>query len=100
MTTLLEKALKEYQGYNLEELFSELRDFKNQLSQLQYMIEHKEMIKVVRDEAEGSPTAFLLFSSSDNYNNVMQALIDQAKKEIIMLKTLIKHRIQEGGFEL
>lgn len=100
METLLQKAEQEYRGYNFEDLFSELKDFKNQLAQLQYMVEHREMIKVVRDEAEGSPTAFLLFSSSDNYNNVMQALIDQAKKEIIMLKTLIKHRIQEGGFEL
>lgn len=100
MLTLLERAQQEYQGYNLEELFAELKSFKDQLSQLHYMIENREMIKVVRDEAEGSPTAFLLFASSDNYDNIMRALIDQAEIEIIMLKTLIKHRIQEGGFEL
>lgn len=100
MKTLLEKAINEYRGYNLEDLFAELKSFKNQLSQLQYMLENREMIKVVRDEAEGSPTAFLLFASSDNYENIMQALIDQCEIEILMLKTLIKHRIQEGGFEL
>ena len=100
MKTILEKAEQEYRGYNLEELFSELKDFKNKLAQLHYMIENREMIKIVRDEAEGSPTAFLLFASSDNYENIMRALIDQCEIEIIMLKTLIKHRIQEGGFEL
>lgn len=100
MKTLLERAEQEYQGYNFEDLFAELKSFKDQLSQLHYMIENREMIKVVRDEAEGSPTAFLLFASSDNYDNIMRALIDQAEIEIIMLKTLIKHRIQEGGFEL
>ena len=100
MKTLLEKAETEYRGYNFEDLFAELKSFKDQLAQLQYMVENREMIKVVRDEADGSPTAFLLFASSDNYNKVMQALIDQAEIEIIMLKTLIKHKIQEGGFEL
>ena len=100
MKTILEKAEQEYRGYNFEDLFAELKSFKDQLSQLQYMVENKEMIKIVRDEAEGSPTAFLLFASSDNYENIMRALIDQCEIEIIMLKTLIKHRIQEGGFEL
>lgn len=100
MKTILEKALNEYRGYNLEELFAELKTFKNQLSQLQYMIENREMIKIIRDEADDRPTAFLLFASCDNYENIMRALIDQAEIEVLMLKTLIKHKIQEGGFEL